>query len=545
MLRSACSTTHVVKAFGSTLALEHAAAATASATSANVISPNSTSYTARLQVLPKTLGNELLEAESKYIKPLLTVHKWPEDSIEATSKIREYLKKGQYVKLLIKLSVDSHLDDHYISNLFINGSLTKREYSVFVNRLLSEDSLNAKLSNVIPDTPHTELIYKLFEVYCDQISNQEHITPLELHDLNLFVKKFVSEGQLGKAQRVLDYILDRRPLEALLENAEVDILIQILRLRCGALPRYWKVHPATQQFSLARRLGEGKSSCRLTGSYTCQDDKIILQIINTVLGDRNWTNRHSLELDTAIVYSLGYLGQIDLIEKYIKHKWTPADGAAGAYPNSDLLVAIVTSYCMKDGNMKQALQVLDQFIKHYPRVELNAVFWRRILQLSSAMWDKKKDRKASVSHGCWLILKQWHSERKIQIPIDYGILQELYPIFAHTRNGKGAMEVLTQFFLSSFIKPEFAIRDNEMALLRKYQKLILKLTAARGNYHKCLQFCKEWSINRENRLELQSYFFERREAYDRKRKSQKEKQATLQLKYDQMEEEDMLLGRLW
>ncbi|AQZ14295.1 AEP2 (YMR282C) [Zygosaccharomyces parabailii] len=543
MLRSACSTTHVARALSSTLAFEHiATAGTGTVTVTNTVT---TKNKESLQTSAKTLGHEMLEAESKYIKPLLNYTNPSQVPVSPNSKIREYLKNGQYIKLLIKLSVDSHLDQNYISNLFINGSLTKKEYSVFLNKLLAEEALNARLSNVIPDTPHTELIYRLFEIYCDQVMTTEHITLLQLHDLNLFVKTFILEGQLSKAQKVLDYILKKRPLEALLENADVEVIIQVLRLRCGALSKYWKIQPTAQKSSTTKRLGDGKSNCHLSSTYKCQDNKIVLQVINALLGENKWKSRRSPQLDSAIIYSLGYLGQMDLIKKYIKHKWTRADEEVGGCPNSDLLVAVVTSYCMKDGNMKQALQVLDQFIKRYPSVHLDAVFWRRLLQLSSAMWDKRLDNKASVSHGCWEILKHWHSERNIKIPIDHGILQELYPIFAQTRNRKGAIEVLTQFFVSTFIKPEFAIRGSEMALLRKYQRLILKLTAAKGNYHKGLQFCKEWSVNGANRIEMQNYFLERREIYDRKCRLQKDRKATLQLQYDQMEEEDMLLGRLW
>lgn len=551
MLRTTCGRSHVFKALSSTLTLEHTLATatssnTASSTCAASSSNNSNEFTIRTDIPVQTLGNELRNAERKYIKPLVHVAEWSSTPSSPDSKIREYLKNGQYIKLLTKLSVDNHLNHKYISELFDNGSLTKSEYSLFINKLLSEERLDIKLSNVIPDTPHTELIYKLYELYCNHIVDPGTLTPLQLYDLNLFIKTFIAEAQLAKAHKVLDFILLRRSLEDLLANSDVEILVQFLRLKCGALSRYWKIQPASQRDFSTIRLGERSSDCRLTNSYKFQNDKILLQIINYILSERNLKNRRSPELDAAIVYSLGYLGQTDLIEEYVSRTWSQSNcERIGARPNSNLMVAILTSYCVKEGSMRKGLEILDRFIKDYPNVELDPLFWRRLLQLSSLLWDEKKDRKATLSHGCWEIMKQWHSQRQKKIPYDYGIIKELYPIFVRTRNKSGALEILAKSFFGAFIQPEFMIRPNELSLLCKYQKFVLKMIALRGNYHKGFEFCQEWCFNAKNRFELQGYFMKWRNIYEERRKSQSQYRAALQENYDTMEEEDMLLGRLW
>lgn len=551
MLRTACGRSHVFKAFSSSLMFEHALAAANSSgftVPSNTASTGNSTYSATKSELPlRTLKDELRNAESKYIKPLTHIPELSSTPTNPTNnRIREYLKKGQYIKLLVKLSVDNHLNDEFLSNLFTTGDITKSEYSLFINKLLSEKGLDFKLSNVIADTPHTELIYRLYEFYRDHITDQHIVTPLQLHDLNLFLKTFIAEAQLSKAHHVLDFILLKRPLNELLANADVEILIQFLRLKCGALSKYWKIPSISRKRSREIVLSKKASSCRLAKSYKFQNEKVLLQIINSVLVEPSWKDRHSPNLDAAIVYSLGYLGQTDLIEKYVNHTWSPAnDSGSKRSPNSNLLVAILTSYCVKEGNMRKGLELLDRFIRDYPEVELDYLFWRRLFQLSSLVWDQKKDRKASLSHGCWTIMKQWHTQRQRKVPYDYGILKELYPIFVRTKNKNGALEVVTQIFFGTFIKPEFTIRPNELSLLYKYQRLILKMFALRGNYHKGFEFCQEWSFNARNRFELQTYFMKWRNIYEHKRALQSEKKGALQKKYDEMEEDDMLLGRLW
>ncbi|GAV55969.1 hypothetical protein ZYGR_0AZ01410 [Zygosaccharomyces rouxii] len=550
MLRTACARSHVFKAFSSSLMFEHAVAAANSsgaAASANAASTSNNNESAIKSELPlRTLNEELHNAERKYIKPLTHVSEWSSTLTGPTSKIREYLKNGQYVKLLIRLSVDNHLNDEYISNLFTTGGLTKSEYSLFINKLLSEKELDVRLSNVIADTPHTELIYRLYEFYRDHIVDRNSLTPLQLYDLNLFLKTFLAEAQLSKAHSVLDFILLRRPLNELLANGNVEILIQFLRLKCGALSKYWKIQPASQRNSTGVALAGKASNCRLAKSYKFQNEKVLLHIINSVLGDRSWNNKRSPNLDAAIVYSLGYLGQTDLIEKYVNHTWSPSNGVElKTNPNSELLVAILTSYCVREGNMRKGLELLDRFTGDYPEVELDYLFWRRLLQLSSLLWDKKRDRKATLSHGCWTIMKQWHTQRQRKIPYDYGIMKELYPIFVRTKNKSGALEVVTKSFFGAFIQPEFTIRPNELSLLCKYQKFILKTIALKGNYRKGFEFCQEWSFSSTNRFELQKHFMQWRNIYEQRRALQSEQKAALQEKYDEMEEDDMLLGRLW
>lgn len=557
MLRTHCSAHNVFKAFNSTVSIEYTA----------LVAPNvgppvvtnkydDTNHAATISKSPSataalSVRDKLLELENIHImsgpKVLQTKS---QVGREPSNILLQYLKDGQYSRFLIEILIQNHLNNNHISGLFASGLLTEAIYSTFINKILLEKNLDEKLSNVIPDKAHTEILLQLFEIYCNYViaETQDKLTPLQLFDLNLFVKKFIDEAQLGKAQKCLQYILDKQRIEYILETGDTNTLINFLRLRCGALPKYWKMNQKGS--STSKRLGEDSSSTSLTKSYKFQDGKTLLFIINTVLKDKLWNKRHSDILNTSIVYSLGYVGQLDLIDLYIKSKWgVPQTGSmpvnTEVLPKPELLVAIVSSYCMQNGDMPKGLQVLDQFMKKFPNIELDPLFWRRLLQLSSRVWDKSKDKKCQISHGCWSIMKQWHKQKGLSLPFDQGILQELYKVFKITKNGSGAQDVLIECFPALYLKPEFEISKSELRLLNQYQKLILKVMASKGNYQKAFEFIKKWSVNKINKQQMHEHFMKHRGKYDLRQEREQKKKETLQTKYDAMEEEDMLLGRLW
>lgn len=557
MLRTHCSAHNVFKAFSSTFSLEYTAVA-APNIGTPVVTNNydGTNHVARVSksaspVASLTVQDKLRRLENNHINSGTKVLQTKSQVVEGPSNILlEYLKIGQNTRFLIEILIQNHLNSNHITGLFANGQLTEAIYSTFINKILLERNLDAKLSNVIPDTPHTEILLQLFEIYCKYViaETQDKLTPLQLFDLNLFVKKFIDEAQLGKAQKCLQYILNKQRIEYILETGDTNTIINFLRLRCGALPKYWKMNQKGS--SKSKRLGEDSSRTLLTKSYKFQDENSLLYIINTVLKDKIWNKRHSDILDASIVYSLGYLGQIDLIDQYIKSKWgVPQTGSVimntEILPKPELLVAIVSSYCMQNGDMPKGLQVLDQFMKKFPNIELDQLFWRRLLQLSSRVWDKSKDKKRQISHGCWSIMKQWHKQKGLNLPFDQGILQELYEVFKMTKNGSGALDVLVECFPALYLKPEFEISKSEMRLLNQYQKLVLKVMASKGNYHKAFEFIKQWSVNKINKQQMHEHFMKHREKYDLRQERERKKKEMVQTNYDAMEEEDMLLGRLW
>lgn len=244
------------------------------------------------------------------------------------------------------------------------------------------------------------------------------------------------------------------------------------------------------------------------------------------------------------------MGRTELLESYIQSKWgITQDGYVGvsnkAAPESEILIAILSSYCMKGDEINKGLKILDQFTKKYPDIVLENLFWRRLLQMSFKLWDREKDRKAQVCHGCWNTMKKWHEQKGLHMTYDHGVLEELYKIFKLTNYGQGSMEVISRCFPFLYSKQPNGIPTGAIDLLLKFQKLALKTMAAKGSYHKPLQFIKQWNLDKVNQQNLLSYFMGQRRKYDLRQERIRSKKNTLQIQYDAMEEEDMLLGRLW
>lgn len=556
MLRNICVAPKILRVYSSTLSVDYLATVAgniaAPACSGSHLSSETEAESAASRPRASCLSvqSRLHNLERANPFPLMresVLCNNPPESLQLSDKFRKYLREGRFTKALIKMLAQSYLDENHIANLFASGTLTKSEYSTFVNKLLLEKDLNSKLSNLVPDTVHTEILMSLFEIYCTFVlgHSQGKLTSLQVYDLNLFVKKFIDEGQLGKAQKCLQLIIDRQNMDYILETRDVSTIKHFLQLRCGALPKYWRMRrPDPKQ---TKRLGENRFTCNLSNSYRLLDEKALLKILNFFFEENPRRQKNTSALDSTIVYSLGYLGQIRLINKFIGNRWSTSKPEVinGIRPQPELLIAVLSAHCLKNGDMSEGLKALDQLMHKFPSIDLDKIFWRRLLQLSFQARDVKEDRKGKISHACWNIMKQWHARKGRNIPFDQGILSMMYDLFKTTKNGKGAMDVVSNCFQSFYLRHPQDMTSNELRLLEKYQKLSIKIMASKGNYHKPLQFIKEWSINDTNKHALNEFFRVHRQKYEIRQNKNKLKKQSIQTKFDDMEEEDMLLGRLW
>lgn len=550
MLRRNQSVQRIFKVFNSTLSVDYAAAegsvsrapVRSEQTSAQTLTRSSINAKRRASNVRETLR----ELEAAYAIPDVS-HGEKSQHTVSSNQLREYLRKKDHVRYLIDIMVKNHLNSNHIESLFEKKEMRGPEFSTFINGLLHENDLDVKLSNVLPDTVHTEVIFKLFQIYCTYVvgESQGGLSPMQVHDINRFIKRFIDDAQLKKAQVCLQYLIDKQGLHDMLRSGDVETIAHFLQLRCGALPKFWRVDSKNTKF-----VGEESKFFNSPKAYNVLKEQPFLEIMNYLVRDKAWRVRDSKAIDSAIVYSLGSIGQMDLIDQYIQLKWGVSEGthrevANKAVPSDDLLINIVSAYCLKSGNTGKGLRILDQFMKKYPEIELDNFFWRRLLQLSYRNWDIQKDKKALLCHGCWDILKQWHKQNGVSISYDPGTLRLLYQVFKSTRNGRAAAEVVRSCFSSIYAKQPYQISKNEMNLLVKFQKLALKTLALKGSYVEPLQLIKEWNVDSKNQHHLLDYFMKHRRKFDITRNRAKTKQIKQQEQYDSMEEEDMLLGRLW
>lgn len=548
MLKQNQNVARILRAFNSTLAMDHSAAEAMKIGIPHVMDnaasmiPSKGENTAMGPAF--TIRDTLSRLEDLHAVSRISNRSCRKESA-STSKLRVGLRKRQHVKCLIDIMIQDHMNKNFIAKLFVDNEISKPEFSMFVNRLLKERNLEAKLSNIVPDTVHTEILFRLFEIYCEFALETPagRLTVSELHDINLFIKTFIKEAQLGKAQQCLQFILDRQGLESTLRSGDVSTIVHFLQLRCGAVAKFWDA-------AQGGMLGQSSSTFKQPKSFKSWNNQAFSKVISVILKDKSWLSRNSTELNSAIIYSLANMGQEKLIEQFIELKWGVTQSGSvklhnAVAPEAETLIAIISSFCLKAGDMSKGLAYLDQLLKQYPEIRLEKLFWRRLLQLSFQSWDKRKDKKGQVCHASWNIMKQWHDEKAVNMPYDHGTLALLHQLFQTTNNGREAVEVISRCFGSLYAKQDYQISASEMGLLQKYQKLALKTMALKGNYHKPLQFIKEWHIDATNQQQLIQYFTRQRERYILRQNRIGAKRDELQTQYDAMEEEDMLLGRLW
>ncbi|SCU99853.1 LAMI_0G01266g1_1 [Lachancea mirantina] len=459
----------------------------------------------------------------------------------ALGSIRALLTAGDYAGLLAEFFNRHKMDSTSISEIFARDMLSPLEFSTFVNRILTRKT-DDQFAKFLTGASFNEAAFQLFEIYRNTV-NPSCMTPLQLHDLNEFIRYFLRVDQLKRAQIVLQFILDCNDGELPRDTKSAS---HFLQCRCGALPRNWKVN----RVRLKDATRPATRRVQRPNSYKAFDRKVLLQLLNDIRNPNSvWQSLTDTRLESSLIYALGFTGQLHLLEQHVydswgvqcDHKW-PNAVRERVPPNSDILIAILSSFASQN-ELTSALRLLDAFIKQFPQLELSPLFWRRLFQWNAISWDRPADPKAKIFKDCWEIMIDWHKTRRRPLQMDTVLFTEKFKILKLTGDYKEAMNILETCLSPLYMRPQLSA--GEASLLQKWQKLIIKSMVSRQSNLKASQFIKEWSFSRQNELLLRDYFEARKSIYIRKIERKIQEHASIQRSYDEEEEDDMLLGKLW
>ncbi|CCD27223.1 Aep2p NDAI_0K00340 [Naumovozyma dairenensis CBS 421] len=478
-------------------------------------------------------------------------------------------------------------------NNHLTTLLSHEEMSIFICRVLKNfpTIISEKKYEILTNEGRYELykpevIFSLFNICKDEYcNNTNQLNPLMVYDLNQFIKYFLREGQLKKAQLVLDYIIDRfGGIEQLIKSKDLTTLDNHLKLKNGAIYKNWK--PLTDSESntfLQYRLSLEDKSHNFKGfkNYKFLDGWSLLKIIDMVLTDKT----HCLNiLNESILYSLGTLRQIEFMEHFIKQIWDvhPDDAVEernhqldkyNLPPDTNELIAILTSYCQTYKSMDRAFLLLDKLIQKYPEPMKSRLndnkFWIKMLQWGIKIADKNGNNvNGTTIDNCLEIMEEWFLKGKKKTALehwkiddDYGsiLINLLHNIMKERKNvdiGLKAIENFVQKLKLGSVNKYY--ERNLTHVLYGLQKCIFRKIAESGSYNKGLALIDNGAYTQNSGVEsmLREYYIttvkEIRSKRSRRNKAQSNIQdreqdefEKLQQKYDEIEEEGMIIGKLW
>lgn len=437
-------------------------------------------------------------------------------------------------------------------------------FSIFVNKLLI-NAFNRNSSNISRGTfkRQSELIFIVFQFYCKQIDKfrkEKALSIIELSDLNKICGWFIRVGQLGKARKVLFYVVSKYDFE-LSKIPILNITKRYLQIFCGGLPQYWTVNESVINKRLNRfgkryetkKLCEKSDYFKLSSAY-----KIIDKKTTGIIFDNLFVNKKSIKNDNSLllhekivptlIYSLIVQKDFTRINLFLNEFFENFDKKIVSTSNIDfenILIAIITAKWYQNGELTGCFEIITHIIenKSKQQIYLSPIFWTKIIHLGIKLQNKDD------VYCCFELMKKYYTTGQTLIPYESNLLNHLFKLFYISKDYKNCKFILDYCYKKTLFKSKKTqITKKDLIILRKYQKFLLKMyiNSYPSNETKSNNFIKKYSISENDENELimiqKELVNKRNEKVDAKIKEEKKDQIK---KYDRMEEEDMLLGRFW
>lgn len=455
-----------------------------------------------------TLESTIQLRKQLYISPL-PLHDQPPTKPSPTGNAMGQLDSLEILKLLSGNDASNSISIH--NPLF----------SVLLNKCLSDAVGNDKLRTV----QSIESFYRIFEKYKHKTANSDG---LYYYDLNRLCQYFIACKQLGKSQKLLDFLFKNKLGEGIHND---QFLVNYLNVRSGSDIRLWTLK-----------------------KYKILDYMIISQL----------TSDHAKikYMSVPIINSLGYMKNIPSLEQFLKSIWAVTlhdnNGQGGEekggdnepnmphpvqlnrndllYPNEDLLLSIMLSYYYNSRTMVKSFQILDLFLKKYPDIVLTSKFWYNLisecLSLTGAKGRKSKNSAAGDTNiiQIWNAMKLWYSDK--DIPFNNEVLRKMYTNFKSNNNLYYIKDVYERCIGPYSIANCKLIPRQCKDTVLMYQKHIIRKYIDKRKFNRSQEFIERWAISLENKMHLLQ-FHQVRTNIRKKRKHKDE------------EEEDGIFGSLW
>lgn len=491
-----------------------------------------------------TLGDRLKTIKASF-EPPINIDTEEIPAINNNNILREYLYGKNFYQFLEAFYSQTNMDFSAARELLDRGLLTNNDISVFINKLLPNTYATKELATIMPRADLMKLEKTLYHIYrVFLLPKNQILSPMQLYDLNKFIKIFLYENDLSQARDVFRLILRNYDNEL---PRDTQTVISFLQLYFGSMTRYWDLPHMNKNCNVwidSTRHGDFKMNYQLLSTEQLYD------LINKLNKNKSWFAIRNCELESAIIYSLGYLGQIKFMGEYIEKYWginllgkmnSEFMVSPNIYPDSQLLTSIITSYAYC-GKVDIAIKILGGFLNKYPNMDMEIMFWRRLIHWSHLTCDLKLDKRGKLQSECWEIMRQWHKRRGKTIPPDKRLLDDRLTILKKTRDYKEALKVFEESLGHLFIRKN--LTDLDKAIIFKYQKFILKTMCALGHNKKCIDFICQWSLDWNHQQELQTYFKEQRCKLENKRVKQLE--VNIQQGFNDDDDDFTITGsKLW
>lgn len=391
-----------------------------------------------------------------------------------------------------------------------SNKLTSKDFSIFINRLFDEKDYITTAITDIDVNSFWKRLYHIYRVFVVNKSNRT-LDAMILYDLNKFAKLFIKLNDLPTARAVFQLILKNSKDGEIPKDA--DTINLYLKLYCGGITKFW-LKPTNRDNFHDFSSGTSKKETWQVSSYPAVSKTQFLAFLRKVLEDPEYSKLRNCEMESLLVHSLGYYKDLHFLNRFLEVIYGVSNNGTinkditaskKLYPNYQLLSSIITSYSYND-QISTGITTLAGFMKKYPDINLEKLFWRRLAQWSCKSWDRKLDRSASVPKKCWQIMIQWHASKNKNIPFDQKMMLERLLFLQRRGDYISAMNDIKNTFKSVYLKAPRDVFILERLVLFKYQKFIIKKLVNKSQTKKAIDFINEWQIDYENGLFLQDYY---------------------------------------